>query len=91
MMGDDSDYEHPFNEGVFMNFLVARDLNVVKKNFESLGLRLVKDYDIYRGKEFLKDVSEFKKTDFFGQMKNESKFFMCNRKFFFIFEKPMAR
>lgn len=91
MMGDANDYEHPFNEGVFMNFLAARDLNVVKKNFESLGLRLVKDHDIYRRKEFLEDVGVFKKTDFFGRMKEESKFFMCNRKFFFIFEKPAAK
>lgn len=91
MMGDDNDYEHPFDDGAFMNFLVARDLNVVKKNFESLGLRFVKERDIYMSEEFLKDVSEFKKTDLFGEMKNESKFFMCNRKFFFIFEKPAAK
>ena len=90
MAGDADDYEHPSNEGVFINFLAARDLETVKKNFESLGLKFVKSYDIYMKKEFLEDVKEFKKTAFFQEIKGENRFLMCNRKFFFVFEMPFA-
>lgn len=91
MLGDENDYEHPATQGLFINFLAARDLNIVKKNFESLGFRFVEEFDLFLGERFQEDVREFKKTEFFNGLTGESRFLMCNRKFFFIFEKPAER
>ena len=58
---------------------------------EKLGLRFANSCDIYRKKQFLEGVKELKKTAFFSEINNETRFLLCNSRFFLVSEKPAAK
>ncbi|MDD4956416.1 MAG: methyltransferase domain-containing protein [Candidatus Omnitrophica bacterium] len=70
--------------------VIARDLDIVKRNFESIGLRFVEEQDLYLSAEHGRQMGRFKDTDMYRMMSEKQRFFHGRYMFFFIFEKPAA-
>jgi predicted methyltransferase len=74
--------------GELQPFVAAKDVALVKKNYEDMGFKLKEDHKIYSDKEHAMDVQKFEKLEAYKSMSEKVKMFYANEMFFLVFEKP---